>query len=97
LLPTLPSEEGKDTPQNSKQRRLVASSRDRELRRQKLSVLLTMKKIAAEGNGGVQNLFAGRLAGTDGVPGAGQGLARPAASDRLPRHSGRAAAKIIRL
>jgi hypothetical protein len=67
-LPTLPSEEvvggeeGKGPPNLSgekRRRRLVASSRNREQRRQKLSVLITMRRIAAEGDGGLQNLFAG--------------------------------------
>lgn len=47
LLPTLPSEE-EENPQN---RRLVVSSEPR--------VLATMKRVVAEGNGGVQNLYAG--------------------------------------
>jgi len=67
LLPTLPSEEEVNEydplnqSQNERRRRLVASSKYREQRRQKLSVLITMKKIAAEGDGGVQNLYAGWL------------------------------------
>mmetsp|Transcript_27347 Transcript_27347/g.57744 ORF Transcript_27347/g.57744 Transcript_27347/m.57744 type:complete len:671 (+) Transcript_27347:88-2100(+) len=66
LLPTLPSEEEDtksdlihQTKGNERKRRLVASSKYREQRREKLSVLLTMKRVAKEGNGGVQNLFAG--------------------------------------
>lgn len=59
LLPTLPSEEEEAPSQSERRRRLVASSKYREQRREKLSVLITMKKIAAEGNGGVQNLYAG--------------------------------------
>ena len=65
LLPTLPSEEVEDNigmigqSESQRRRRLVASSKYREQRRQKLSVLITMKSIAAEGNGGLQNLFAG--------------------------------------
>jgi hypothetical protein len=63
LLPTLPSEKEEDDPLNelrkNRRRRLVASSRNREQRRQKVSVLITMRRIAAEGDGGVQNLFAG--------------------------------------
>ncbi|KAL7433240.1 hypothetical protein ACHAXH_003317 [Discostella pseudostelligera] len=47
LMPTLPSEE-EENPQN---RRLVVSSEPR--------VLATMKRVVAEGNGGVQNLYAG--------------------------------------
>ena len=60
LLPALLSEEDSD---GSKLplRRLVAPSKYRKQRRQKLSVLLTMKRIAAEGNGGLQNLFTGWL------------------------------------
>jgi len=65
LLPTLPSEEaggGEGPPDRSgnvRRRRLVASTRNREQRRQKLSVLMTMRRIAAEGDGGLPNLFAG--------------------------------------
>ena len=60
LLPTLPSEEEEEEDQLERVRRLVASSsKDREQRRQKLSVLGTMRQVAAEGNGGVSNLFAG--------------------------------------
>lgn len=60
LLPTLPSEEEEEEDQMERVRRLVASSsKDREQRRQKLSVLGTMRQVAAEGNGGVSNLFAG--------------------------------------
>ena len=40
-------------------RRLIAPSKYREERRQQVSVPLTMKRIAAEGNGGLQNLYAG--------------------------------------
>ena len=59
LLPTLPSEvEEKDG--SAPMRRLVAPSKYREQRRQKVSVPLTMKRIAAEGNG-VQNLYTGWL------------------------------------
>lgn len=63
LLPTLPSEQEAVDDQRPKgrARRLVASSRNRKERRQKTSVLLTMKNIAAEGNGGAQNLFAGSI------------------------------------
>ncbi|KAK1747628.1 mitochondrial carrier protein [Skeletonema marinoi] len=58
LLPTLPSEvESDESVQN---RRLVAPSKYREQRRQKVSVPLTMKRIVAEGNG-VQNLYTGWL------------------------------------
>ena len=42
-------------------KRLVGSSKYRKERRQRLNVLLTMKRIASEGNGGVENLFAGWL------------------------------------
>ena len=69
LLPTTPlqeedyEEKGDDesTPlfQSEKNRRLVASSKFREQRRQKLSVVGTMKQVVAEGNGGVENLYAG--------------------------------------
>ena len=69
LLPTTPlqeqdyEEKGDDesTPlfQSEKTRRLVASSKFREQRRQKLSVVGTMKRVVAEGNGGVENLYAG--------------------------------------
>ena len=41
-------------------RKLVASLRYREQRRQKLSVLKTMKRTATEGDG-LQNLYAGWL------------------------------------
>ena len=59
LLPTQPSEvEEKDG--SAPMRRLVAPSKYREQRRQKVSVPLTMKRIAAEGNG-VQNLYTGWL------------------------------------
>ncbi len=59
LLPTLPSEvEEKDG--SAPMRRLVVPSKYREQRRQKVSVPLTMKRIAAEGNG-VQNLYTGWL------------------------------------
>eukprot|EP00804_Cyclotella_cryptica_P017267 CCRYP_016827-RA/>CCRYP_016827-RA protein AED:0.02 eAED:0.02 QI:0/-1/0/1/-1/1/1/0/425 len=54
LLPKLPSEE-------LAEKRLVGSSKYRKERRQRLNVLLTMKRIASEGNGGVENLFAGWL------------------------------------
>lgn len=54
LLPTLPSEE-------KTERRIVGSSKYRKERKQKLSVLGTMRRISKEGNGGVQNLFAGWL------------------------------------
>jgi hypothetical protein len=54
LLPT-PSDESTQT------RRLVASSKYREQRRQKVSVPLTMKRIVAEGKGGIQNLYTGWL------------------------------------
>jgi len=54
LLPT-PSDE------SILARRLVASSKYRERRRQKVSVPLTMKRIVAEGNGGIQNLYTGWL------------------------------------
>ena len=43
------------------QRRLVAPSKYREQRRQQVSVSLTMKRITAEGNGGMKNLFNGWL------------------------------------
>lgn len=63
LLPTLPSEEEAEDSgsltQSQKRRRLIASSKYRKERRQKLSVLVTMKNITKEGNGGVQNLYAG--------------------------------------
>lgn len=59
LLPTLPSEDESD--ESTKMRRLVAPSKYREQRRQKVSVPLTMKRIAAEGNGGIQNLYTGWL------------------------------------
>ncbi|KAL3761533.1 hypothetical protein ACHAW5_003081 [Stephanodiscus triporus] len=63
LLPTLPSEKEEDDPLNesreNRRRRLFASSRNREQRRQRVSVLITMRRIVAEGDGGVQNLFAG--------------------------------------
>ena len=69
LLPTTPlqeqdyEEKGDDesTPlfQSEKNRRLVASSKFREQGRQKLSVVGTMKRVVAEGNGGVENLYAG--------------------------------------
>ncbi|KAL7524227.1 hypothetical protein ACHAWF_000873, partial [Thalassiosira exigua] len=59
LLPTLSSEE--ETEQAGSLGRLLAPSKYKEQRRQKLSVLITMKKVAAEGNGGVQNLYAGWL------------------------------------
>eukprot|EP00986_Skeletonema_menzelii_P017849 scaffold22492_cov138-Skeletonema_menzelii.AAC.10 len=58
LLPTLPSEVERDG--SAQMRRLVAPSKYREQRRQKVSVPLTMKRIAAEGNG-VQNLYTGWL------------------------------------
>lgn len=60
LLPTLPSEEEAEIMKDGDARRLVASSRYREQRRQKLSVLKTMKRTAAEGDG-LQNLYAGWL------------------------------------
>lgn len=44
-----------------KRRRLIASRKDRERRREKTSVPLTMRRIAQEGDGGVQNLYAGWL------------------------------------
>jgi hypothetical protein len=50
LLPTLPSEE-EDLANKSQNRRIVDPSESR--------VLATMKKVAAEGNGGLQNLYAG--------------------------------------
>ena len=60
LLPTLPSEELEEKNQIERVRRLVSSSsKDREQRRQKLSVLDTMRQVTAEGNGGVSNLYAG--------------------------------------
>ena len=55
LLPSLPSEE------TAAEKRLAGSSKFRSERRQKLSVLSTMKRVSLEGNGGVQNLFAGWL------------------------------------
>ena len=71
LLPTIPLEEedyedkGGDESnplfQSEKTRRLVASSKFREQRRQKLSVVGTMKRVAAEGNIGVENLYAGSI------------------------------------
>ena len=67
LLPTLPSEEEVEKSgllpesQDKRTRRLVASSKYWEQRRQKTSVLRTMKSIASEGDGGVQNLYAGWL------------------------------------
>ena len=67
LLPTLPLDEEEENSgvfgqsHSRRRRRLVSSSKHREQRRQKLSVLMTMKRIAAEGNGGLQNLFAGWL------------------------------------
>jgi hypothetical protein len=51
LLPTLPSEEEENLSNQSQNRRLVDSSEPR--------VLATMKRVVAEGNGGVQNLYAG--------------------------------------
>ena len=54
LLPALPSED-------ETRKRLSGSSKYRKERRQKLSVLSTMRHISKEGNGGVQNLFAGWL------------------------------------
>ncbi|KAL3760787.1 hypothetical protein ACHAWU_007853 [Discostella pseudostelligera] len=51
LLPTLPSEEVENLSNQSKNRRLVDSSEPR--------VLATMKRVVAEGNGGVQNLYSG--------------------------------------
>eukprot|EP00584_Thalassiosira_punctigera_P008853 CAMPEP_0172544626 /NCGR_PEP_ID=MMETSP1067-20121228/14734_1 /TAXON_ID=265564 ORGANISM="Thalassiosira punctigera, Strain Tpunct2005C2" /NCGR_SAMPLE_ID=MMETSP1067 /ASSEMBLY_ACC=CAM_ASM_000444 /LENGTH=625 /DNA_ID=CAMNT_0013331221 /DNA_START=281 /DNA_END=2159 /DNA_ORIENTATION=+ len=66
LLPTLPSEETAEETnlldsRDEQTRRLIISSKYREQRRQRLSVLETMKRVAAEGNGGVQNLYAGWL------------------------------------
>jgi len=69
LLPALPSEEGTkenddplaQSPNDYQRRRLVAPSKYREQRRQKVSVLVTMREISSEGNGGVQNLYAGWL------------------------------------
>lgn len=58
LLPRLPSDE---TEEEQQRRRLVATSKYRTERREKLSVTKTMKRIAAEGNGGLQNLFSGWL------------------------------------
>eukprot|EP00985_Skeletonema_marinoi_P009437 scaffold4392_cov138-Skeletonema_marinoi.AAC.21 len=58
LLPTLPSEV--ESNEYAQKRRLVAPSKYREQRRQKVSVPLTMKRIVAEGNG-VQNLYTGWL------------------------------------
>jgi len=58
LLPTLPSEVESD--ESLQKLRLVAPSKYREQRRQKVSVPLTMKRIVAEGNG-VQNLYTGWL------------------------------------
>ena len=54
LLPTLPSED-------ETRKRLAGSSKYRKERRQKLSVLSTMRRISQEGNIGIQNLFAGWL------------------------------------
>ena len=39
----------------------MGTSKYRTERREKLSVTKTMKRIAAEGNGGLQNLFSGWL------------------------------------
>jgi hypothetical protein len=58
LLPTMPSDEERDG-SIKPLRRLIAPSKYREERRQQVSVPLTMKRIAAEGNGGLQNLYAG--------------------------------------
>lgn len=58
LLPTLPSDEEGDG-SIKPLRRLIAPSKYREERRQQVSVTLTMKRIAAEGNGGIQNLYTG--------------------------------------
>ena len=58
LLPTIPSDEEGDG-SIKPLRRLIAPSKYREERRQQVSVPLTMKRIAAEGNGGIQNLYAG--------------------------------------
>ena len=57
-MPTLPGEKQNNS---YRQRRLVAPSKFREERHGKLSVANTMRMIAAEGNGGAQNLFAGWL------------------------------------
>jgi len=70
LLPTIPLDEEdykKTTDEESvpifqeseKTRRLIASSKYREQRKQKLSVLGTMREVAKEGNGGYSNLYAG--------------------------------------
>ncbi|KAL7554865.1 hypothetical protein ACHAWF_019047 [Thalassiosira exigua] len=60
LLPTLQSDEdAEESGILRKRRRLIASSKNRKERRQQVSVAVTMKRIAAEGNGGVQNLYAG--------------------------------------
>ena len=71
LLPTIPLDEedydkktGEDDDsapifQSEKTRRLIASSKYLEQRRQKLSVLGTMREVVKEGNGGYSNLYAG--------------------------------------
>ncbi|KAL9180708.1 hypothetical protein ACHAXT_011161 [Thalassiosira profunda] len=59
LLPELSSEEEAEDAGSESRRRLIASSKNRKERRQQVSVALTMKRVAAEGNGGVQNLYAG--------------------------------------
>lgn len=71
LLPTIPldeedyekatDEDDDSAPifQSDKTRRLITSSKFREQRSQKLSVLGTMREVAKEGNGGYSNLYAG--------------------------------------
>ena len=71
LLPTIPldeedyekttDEDDETAPifQSEKTRRLISSSKYREQRSQKLSVLGTMREVAKEGNGGYSNLYAG--------------------------------------
>ena len=64
LLPTLRSEElseAQDALPLKQNRRLIAKSKYREQRRQQLSILETMKRVTTEGDGGVQNLYAGWL------------------------------------
>ena len=54
LLPTLYSEQYGE-------RRLAGSSKYRKERKERLSVLWTLRRVSREGNGGLQNLFAGWL------------------------------------
>lgn len=54
------SRNGRRRSRRRRRRRLLIDSFDnREQRRQKLSVSVTMRRIVAEGDGGIQNLFAG--------------------------------------